>query len=165
MGWSRLPLVLCWQTGIFWISFRLKKKKKQIPRAKTFDSPARPPATPLLQLFRSLTRQTHFGVVNAVGHQHQHADALGVRLFAGQITCGLLVLDGAAEWCDPAAGLKVERRARPHQIVGGRAVAQTQLLTFLQHPERRRRVTHLQRSPGKATGQRLSASGTWRGDC
>lgn len=63
---------------------------------------------------RLLTRQTHFGVVDAVGHQHQYADALGVRLFAGQIARGLLVLDGAAKRRDPAAGLKVERRARPH---------------------------------------------------
>lgn len=96
-------------------------------------------------VFTILTRQADFGVVHAVGHQHQDADALGVRLFPGQVARRLLVLDRAAEGRDPAARLEVERRARAHQVVGGRAVAQAQLLALLQHTERRRRVAHLKR--------------------
>lgn len=94
-----------------------------------------------------LTRQTDFGVVDAVGHQDQNADALGMGLFPGQVTRGLLVLDRAAERGDPAAGLEVERSTSPHQIVGGRTVPQAQLLTFLQHPERRGRVAYLNTNP------------------
>lgn len=52
--------------------------------------------------------------MHAVGHDHQDADPFRVRLFPGQITRGLLVLDRAAERSDPAARLEIERRARPH---------------------------------------------------
>lgn len=96
---------------------------RQIRSTRIFDDPA--------YYDDILTRQTDFGVVDAVGHQDQNADSFGMRLFPGQVASGLLVLDRAAERGNPAAGLEVKRSTSPHQIVGGRPVPQAQLLTLL----------------------------------
>lgn len=78
--------------------------------------------------------------MHAVRHQHQNANALRRRLLARQIARGLLVLGAAAERRNPAARLEVEAGAGAHQIVGGSAIAQAQVLAFLEHAERRRGV-------------------------
>lgn len=86
--------------------------------------------------------------MHTVGHEHQVADALGVRLLAGQVARGLLVLHDAAEGRDAAARLKVEGGAGTHEVVGGGAVPQAQLLALLQYPEWRRGVPYLKHDMG-----------------
>lgn len=81
--------------------------------------------------------------MHAIGHYYQDANAFGVRLFPGQIARGLFVLHSTTERRDPAARLEVERRARPYQVIGSRAVTKAQLLAFFQYPEWWSRVAHL----------------------
>lgn len=91
--------------------------------------------------------------VDAVGHEHQVADAVGVRLLPGQIARRLAVLGGGV-WVaaaivrilradDAATWLEVETGARAHQVVCRRSVSQAQLLAPLQHAQGWRRVPHL----------------------
>lgn len=91
--------------------------------------------------------------VDAVGHEHQIADAVGVRLLPGQVARRLAVLGGGI-WVaaavvrilradDATARLEVKTGARAHQVVSRRSVSQAQLLAPLQHSQWWRRVSHL----------------------
>lgn len=62
----------------------------------------------------TLTCQTDLVKVHTIGHQHQAANALGSSLFGCQIAQRFLVLGGATERGDAAAGLKVEAGACAH---------------------------------------------------
>jgi hypothetical protein len=91
--------------------------------------------------------------VDAVGHEHQIANAIGVRLLSGQVASRLAILGGGI-WVAAAvvrilradnatARLEVKTGARAHQVVGRRSVSQAQLLAPLQHSQWWRCVSHL----------------------
>lgn len=72
--------------------------------------------------------------VDAVGHEHQIADAVRVRLLPGQVARRLAILRGGVGVAtsvvrilrthDAAAWLEVKAGARAHQVVGRRSVPQ-----------------------------------------
>lgn len=76
------------------------------------------------------TRQADFREVDAVGHHHEVADSFRLGLLPAQEAGALLVLRGTAERGYPGTRLEVKARARPHQVVCGLAVSETQLLTL-----------------------------------
>ena len=81
--------------------------------------------------------------MNAVWDKHEVSDPLRVCLLLCQVARRLLVLGRTAEGGDATARLEVKGCARPDEVVVGRSVAKTQVLTLFQHPERRCVVSDL----------------------
>lgn len=72
-----------------------------------------------------LTRQTNFGEMYTIRHQHQNANTFRCRLLTRQIARRLFVFRTAAVRGDPAARLKIETGAGTYDVIGRCAITQT----------------------------------------
>lgn len=75
--------------------------------------------------------------MDAVRDQDEVADAFRMGLLPREVAHGLLVIRRPAERGDPHPGLEVERGTSPDEVVHRGSVPQTQVLTLLEHAERR----------------------------